>query len=443
MTVGDGSSENGNATAQRLGRDRASAGLKHYADVHTHRRDMRPRRARKLRVAMLAPPSIPVPPPGYGGIEAVVALLCDGLVARGHDVTLFAAPGSRSSARVLTLLQHPHPDEIGQSLHEADHVARAFELIDAAAAAGEPFDVVHDHCGFTGFAMASRLDTPLVHTLHGPFTRDTYAFYARHAHSARVVAISQAQLAQGPGNLQVAGVVPNPIDAARWPFQERKDGYLLWIGRMTEEKGPHRAILAAREAGRPLIMAGPIQPGQQSFFDREVAPHIDGECVRYIGEVGGVAKQHLFAGADALLMPIRWPEPFGMVVIEAMVCGTPVIAFPEGSARELIRDGETGFLVDDEREMAAAAQCLDRVDPAACRETVFKRFDVNVVVAAYELAYATTLAAARPPSVAPVRKRAPVLRSGLDPSADRPAALSVNRSQRRAGTASAHVAGSA
>lgn len=344
---------------------------------------------RPLRVAMLAPPWIPVPPSGYGGVEAAVAALGDALVGRGHEVTLLGAPGSRSSGTVISLLDSAHPDQIERALLEADHVARAFEVVDAAAAAGEAFDLVHDHCGFTAFAMADRLGTPLVHTLHGPFTPDTYAFYRHHAHRASVVAISEAQLAEGPPNLRVAGLIPNPIDVSQWPYQPRKDGYLLWIGRMTEEKGPHRAIAAAREAGRKLVLAGPIQPGQQAFFDREVGAQVDGRRVCYVGEVGGIGKQRLFAGADALLMPICWPEPFGMVMIEAMVCGTPVIAFPEGSARELVRDGKTGFLVGDEHAMAAAIDRLGEIDPAACREAVRGRYDIGVVVAAYERIYET------------------------------------------------------
>ncbi len=148
--------------------------------------------------------------------------------------------------------------------------------------------------------------------------------------------------------------IPNPIDLQDWPLREHKDDYLLWIGRMTAEKGPHRAIAAARAAGVPLVLAGVIQPGQQAFFDREVAPHIDGERVRFVGEVGGSVKRSLFAGARALLMPIRWEEPFGMVMVEALACGTPVIAFPEGAARELVLHGQTGFLVEDEQAMGAA-----------------------------------------------------------------------------------------
>jgi glycosyltransferase involved in cell wall biosynthesis len=161
----------------------------------------RAREDRPLRIAMLAPPWIAVPPAGYGGVESVVDALTEALVRRGHAVTLFCAPGSKSSAEVMPLLEVPHPDEIERSLYEADHVARAFDLIDGARGK-DRFDLVHDHCGFTALAMADRLRTPLVHTLHGPFTAETGSFYARHGHKGALVAISRAQLAAAPAGLQ-------------------------------------------------------------------------------------------------------------------------------------------------------------------------------------------------------------------------------------------------
>ena len=344
-----------------------------------------------LRIAMLAPPWLPVPPTGYGGVESVVSLLAEGLVGRGHEVTLFAAPGSGSTATVRHVLSEGHPDEIERALYESDHVAQVFAALDEAADGGEPFDVIHDHCGFTALAMADRISAPMVHTLHGPFTPQTSCFYQAHGHKARVVAISEAQRSSAPSGLEVAGVIPNPVDVAAWPFQHRKEEYLVWIGRMHESKGPHRAIAAARQAGSRLILAGPVQPGQENFFSEAVAPHVDGDSVRYVGEVGGRVKSELIARAKALLMPIRWNEPFGMVMIEALACGTPVISFDEGAAPEVIRDGVTGFLVEDESAMARAVKCVSSLDPWTCRADVEARFGVRGVTAAYERLFRTTV----------------------------------------------------
>jgi glycosyltransferase involved in cell wall biosynthesis len=340
----------------------------------------------RLRIAMLAPPWIPVPAPAYGGIEEVVRLLSEGLVARGHEVTLFAPPGSASSADVVTVLEAPHPDEIQQAQFEVDHVARAFAEIDAAAERGAPYDVIHDHVGHTALAMADRVGAPLVHTLHGPFTEDASRFYARHGAKACIVAISRAQLDDAPPEMGGGRVVHNPIDCAEWPFRADKEDVLLWIGRMSPDKGPHRAIAAARAAGMRLVLAGPVQPGQEAYFAEQVEPAL-GDGVEYVGEADADRKRDLYGRARALLMPIRWPEPFGLVMVEALACGTPVIAFPEGSAPEVVEDGRTGFIVEDEDAMAEAVGRLDELDPAACRAACEERFGVPAVVAAYEEVY--------------------------------------------------------
>jgi glycosyltransferase involved in cell wall biosynthesis len=348
-----------------------------------------------MKIAMLAPPWIEIPPLGYGGIEQVVALLAAELTERGNEVTLFAAPGTESLAQVLSPLEDTHPDEIQMAVYEADHVASTFDGMDETE---PPFDVLHDHCGFTAFAFADRIATPMVHTLHGPFTEETSAFYARHGHKAKAVALSRYQAEQAPDALDVVAVIGNPIVVGDFPFRDDKDDYLLWIGRLNDDKGPQRAIVAAQAAGVPLVLAGPVQPGQEEFFEAEVKPLIDGDGVRYIGEVGD-EKGDLYAGARALLMPIRWAEPFGLVMTEAMACGTPVIAFPEGSAPDLVLDGETGFVVEDEHAMAEAIQRLDEIDPARCRSSAEERFDVAPVAEAYERAY--ELVAERPRS--PIR----------------------------------------
>ncbi|MGZ4286744.1 MAG: glycosyltransferase family 4 protein [Solirubrobacteraceae bacterium] len=350
-------------------------------------------RVDRLRIAVLAPPWFPIPPTAYGGIEEVVDLLCEALVARGHEVTLFAPPGSRSAARLRSPLEAAHPDEIGSSLCESDHVACAWGEIDHAAECGEAFDIVHDHSGFTALAMADRVSAPVVHTVHGQFDEATSRFYRRHGHKARLVAVSRSQAASAPAGVRVADVVPNPIVVDRWPLVFHKQEYLLWVGRMDPVKGAHRAIEAARIAGRPLVLAGPVQTGQEKYFRELVKPHIYGSRVRYVGELGGPAIQELFANAAALLMPVRWREPFGMVMIEALACGTPVIAFPEGAAAEIVIDGENGMLVADEAEMAGAVERLGSIDPKRCRASVAERYDISITVAGYERVYRRSIAA--------------------------------------------------
>lgn len=349
---------------------------------------------KRLRIAMLAPPWIPVPPPGYGGIEAVVALTCEGLVARGHEVTLFAAPGSHSAAHVHSPLEGTHADQIGSSLYESDHVGAAYDAIDNAASEDRPFDVLHDHSGFTAVAMAHRLSVPVVHTLHAPFNNETRPFYTRHGHKARLVAISRFQLEHSPPGVGVADVVPNPIRVEDWPFCEDKDDYLLWMGRMDAAKGAHRAIAVARAAGIRLVLAGPVQPGQEEYFRSEVEPHIDGRAVAFVGEVGGARRKELFARAKAFVMPIRWAEPFGMVMVEALACGTPVIAFAEGAASEIVIHDENGFLLADEQAMAEAVGRLDAIDPLRCRESVASRYNVTIVAEGYESVYDRAIQAA-------------------------------------------------
>jgi glycosyltransferase involved in cell wall biosynthesis len=359
-----------------------------------------------LRIAMVAPPWIAVPPSGYGGVEAVVALLSEALVARGHDVTLFAAPGSRSTARVYPLLEDAHPAEIGSSLFESDHVASAWEQIDLAAEGGLPFDVMHDHSGFTALAMADRVNVPVVHTIHGAFVRETKRFYRRHGHKAHLVAISRTQAESAPPGVQIDAVVPNPIKVDRWPLRTEKQDYLLWIGRMDPVKGADRAIEAARLADRMLVLAGPVQTGQEEYFRKRVEPHIDGQRVKYVGEVTGVAKQELYANAAAVLMPLRWREPFGMVMVEALACGTPVIAFPEGAAAEIVIDGENGMLVANETEMAQAIEQIGSIDPERCRSSVAERYDIAITLAGYEHVYRRAIDPDRARRISRSRRRA-------------------------------------
>jgi glycosyltransferase involved in cell wall biosynthesis len=378
----------------------------HNAVAQTARRTTPAGEAEHPRhIAMLAPPWIPVPPPAYGGIEEVVALVTDALVARGHDVELFCAPGSSSSAKVHPLLPRAHPEAIERSLFEADHVALAFAAFDDAAAQGHPFDVVHDHCGYTPLAMADRIALPLVHTVHGPFDEDTSFHYRHHAAKGSIVCISQSQAGTAPDGVTVTGVVHNPIDVDAWPIGLRKQDYLLWLGRFVPEKGPQRAIRVAQMTNRSLILAGTVQPGWERFFATEIEPHVDGEQIRFVGEAGGARKQQLFADAFAFLMPIRWPEPFGMVMVESLAAGTPVLAFDQGAAPEIVEDGRNGFLVADEEQMAARVDDAGKLDPMTCCRSA-ECFAPDLVAARYEAMYEAAIArgAGRPLEEVTVRR---------------------------------------
>ena len=341
---------------------------------------------------MVAPPWLTIPPPDYGGIEEVVRLLCQGLVARGHDVTLFAAPGSESDAHVVGVLDEAQPEQMEHSLVEAGYVGSVFDRIDAERADGRPFDVVHDHCPAVALAMADRIHAPMVHTLHGPFAEERTELYQRQGHKATLVALSRSQCSQVPDGIECRHVVPNPIDLEEWPFCDHKNDALLFVGRMDADKGPNRAIEAARKAGSRLTLAGPVQPENEQFFASQVQPHLDDDQVRYVGSLGGNEKRQTFARARALLMPIQWPEPFGLVMVEALATGTPVIAFDRGAAPEIVTDGDNGFIVRDVDQMAAAVDRLDEIDPRRCRASIADRFGVDKVSAAYEQVYTDAIA---------------------------------------------------
>lgn len=331
-----------------------------------------------MQIAMLAPPWIEVPPKNYGGIEAVVALLTEHLIALGHYVTLFCSPGSRSKASIVTPLGRSYEDQIGKSLQETDYVLQALEHVKKSG----DYDILHDHTTMA-VALAKYCKIPMVHTMHNGHAGDLEGYYSRHGGHANLVAISEAQKNTAPKSLKVCGVVPNPIDVTEWTFKKNKRPYALWVGRFDRIKGAHLAIFAARIAQIPLLLAGPIQPGQEHYFEQEIKPHIDDVNVRYVGSVGGKRKKQLYADARVLLMPITWNEPFGMVMVEALASGTPVIAFPYGAATEIVIDGVNGYQVADAAAMADAMSDIHEIDSDTCYASVADRYNPQVIAQAY------------------------------------------------------------
>jgi glycosyltransferase involved in cell wall biosynthesis len=342
-----------------------------------------------MRIALIAPPWYTIPPSGYGGIEWVVALLADGLTDRGHDVTLFAAPGSDTRARLVSPLhEEPPSDAIGDPWYEASHIVSVYEH-------GDEFDILHDHTGPVGVSVGALSDCPTIHTLHGPFTEQTLMLYRRVARQHWFVAISESQRSMAPPDLRWAGVVYNGILMDRYPLREDKDDFLFFLGRADEEKAPHLAIEAARRAGRRLVMCVTTKnERERSYWAANVEP-ILGDDVEVHGECPNDQKTDLLARAAALLFPIQWDEPFGLVMTEAMACGTPVVAWRNGSVPEVVADGETGFIVESVDEMAAAVERVGDLDPRVMRSRVEQYFSAAAMITGYERAYERALAGER------------------------------------------------
>jgi glycosyltransferase involved in cell wall biosynthesis len=343
-----------------------------------------------LRVAVVAPPYYEVPPISYGGTELVCALLVDGLVERGHDVTLVAAGPDHTRARFIQTFAEPQPeDSDDKAAVEVLHAARA-----ATSLATLEVDLVHDHT-LAGALTASARAVPTLVTVHGPVGGpgsqvDTYRTLGRWA---GLVAISNGQRRDAP-DLNWAGTVPNGIRVDDYPYREDKDDVALFLGRMGPEKGVELAVEAARLAGLELILAGSWTVREErTYFEKRVRP-ILGRGVEWVGEVGGSAKKELLAKAACLLFPARWHEPFGLVIVEAMACGTPVVALRAGSVPELVSEGKSGVLCDRPSELAAAIDAARRLDPTSCRAHAAQRFGADRMVAGYDALYRRTLAAA-------------------------------------------------
>ena len=339
-----------------------------------------------MRIALVAPPWYAIPPEGYGGIEWVVALLADGLTDRGHDVTLYAPPGSQTKARLVSPLpQAPSPETVGNPWWEASHALDAYDEV-------EGFDLLHDHMGPVGVAIGALSAAQTVHTLHGPFVEETSMLYRRVARHHWFVAISERQRSQAPPGLRWAGVVYNGIPVDRYPYRQDKDDYLLFMGRVDDEKAPDLAVEAANRAGRRLVMCVTTKNERERRYWAEKVEPLLSDRVDVRGECGHEEKAELLAGAAALLFPVQWEEPFGLVMPEAMACGTPVVAWRNGAVPEVVEDGVTGFVVDSMDDFVRAIDRVGELDPRACRDVVERRFSGDAMVEGYLEAYRRALA---------------------------------------------------
>ena len=330
-----------------------------------------------MRIALIAPPWTPIPPPLYGGIELVVDELARGFVAAGHEVTLFATGDSTCPVPTRWTLEHAEGMRIGMAVPELRHVLHAYREL------SDHHDIVHDHTVVGPFHAERYPSLPVVTTIHGPFNDELTDLYGALAGRVPVICISRAQRAAAPG-VPVAGVIHHGIDAGNFPVGDGKGDsageYLLFLGRMAPDKGAHRAIEVARKAGHRVLLAAKMREAwERAYYEEQVAPLLGSDAV-YLGEVSHERKVELLAGAKALLFPIRWNEPFGMVMLESFACGTPVLAFPEGAAPEVVEDGKTGFLCEDDLAMAEAVDRVGALRREDCRAAAEGYFSTERMV---------------------------------------------------------------
>ena len=335
-----------------------------------------------MKIAQVAPLWERVPPPTYGGIELVVSRLTDELVRRGHDVTLFASGDSQTLAKLEAVFP--------RAVRASDRVVQepmVYELLASSLVyqRSEEFDIIHSHAGMGALPPASLVSTPTVHTLHGSFTRDSIEMFTRYS-TQPYISISDAQRQV---DLNYISTVYNGINPDEYPFVAKPQDppYLAFLGRFSPEKGPQHAIAIAKLSGFRLKMAGKVDAVDTKFFDNEIAPYIDGKQIEFLGEVNHAEKTELMGNAAITLFPITWREPFGLVMIESMATGTPVIGINLGSVPEVIAHGKTGFVCQSYEELATMIPAALELNRQACREYVENTFSITQMVNGYEAAY--------------------------------------------------------
>lgn len=336
-----------------------------------------------MRIAQVAPLWERVPPPAYGGIELIVGMLCEELVRRGHEVTLFASGDSITSAKLESV--HPQALRLDTTIKEYG----IYEMLQLGWVyeRAKEFDVIHSHMGCAALPYANLVKTPTVHTLHGTFSPDNEKLFFKERHQP-YVSISESQR-EPRLNLNYVATVYNGIDTDIYEFHPapQQPPYLAFLGRMSPEKGPHLAIEIAKRSGWHLKMAGKVDPVDREYFRTEIEPHIDGKQIEYLGEANHVQKNLLMGQAVATLFPITWREPFGLVSIESMAAGTPVIAIALGATPEIIVHGKTGFLCSNVEECIAAIAPATQLSRYACREYVANKFNAQGMTEGYEAVY--------------------------------------------------------
>jgi glycosyltransferase involved in cell wall biosynthesis len=339
-------------------------------------REENPMSVDTLRIGIIAPPWLPVPPPAYGGTELMIDALCNGLERLGHDVTLFTIGASTCPVERRWLFDTVDPARMGAAIEEFRHAFAAYDVLDDV-------DIVHDHTLAGLLIGPHRAHVPLVTTIHGPFDEALSDLYERTSRQVPVVAISHDQARSAPSTIRLAGIVHHGIELARYPFVAEPDDHVVFLGRVSPDKGVRQAIEIARRAGRELLIAAKLrEPPELEYFHSVIEPLL-GPDVVYVGEASFDEKIELLSKATALVNPIQWPEPFGLVMTEAMACGTPVIGGALGAAPEIVEHGRTGFLSNEVGALVDGLVRIESIDRSVCRRVVAERFTSDRMAADY------------------------------------------------------------
>ncbi len=360
---------------------------------------------KKLRIAQIAPLWYKIPPEKYGGIELIVYNLTEGLVKRGHKVTLFASGDSKTSARLFSVYpRYLRKDGI-------EWVNQKYTLLNLSEAfkREDEFDIIHSHVDLYDLFFTPFVKKPVVSTMHnrlmidkvrigkqikykGKERIDIYRHFRRH----NIITISKAQKKLSDVKMNFVGTVYNGIDIRKLKYNSKGSDHFIWIGRMHKDKGVENAIKAAEKSKMKLVLAGRVKhEAEKKYFKERIKPHIDGKKIKFEGEITVKQKAEFFGRAKALLYPIEWDEPFGLVMTEAMACGTPVIAFARGSVPEIVEDGKTGFVVKSINGIVKAMREIDKIDRKECRRLVERKFSIDKMVESYEKIYRRLISQSR------------------------------------------------
>jgi glycosyltransferase involved in cell wall biosynthesis len=331
-----------------------------------------------VNIAQVAPLYESVPPRAYGGTERVVSYLTEALVAMGHEVTLFASGDSVTSARLVPVV----PRGLRLDPRKPDPIVWHTIMMDMVLKSASDFDIIHFHTDVLQLALAGRCQTGSLSTPHGRLDLPDLKPLFRRFSSHPMVSISNSQRSPVPW-ANWRATVHHGIPPALYSLHPQPKDYFAFVGRISPEKRADRAIEIAKACGRPLHIAAKVDEADRAYFESRIEPLLDDPLVTFVGEIGEAEKNHFIGGAQALLMPIDWPEPFGLVMIEAMACGTPVIAYRHGSVPEIIDDGVTGFIVENQEQAIAAARNIHRIDRHRCRKVFEQRFTDRVMARQY------------------------------------------------------------